>query len=204
MHNFSVVIETLQGAGAGPSCKLAQNTTESQKVSFLLNHELAAAVPHDGLSLWRTTAADMFVEQPKVIPRIGSDGTATVELTIGVDAMYTLTTVQGGFHGRATTAVPVSQPFALPYNETFDSYENDTLARFFTDQGGSFSVLTTHDTGSGVSVGSHAVKAGVLRQWTREPPGKNSWGGPKPSNPPPVTLIGGEDWQSYEACVDAR
>lgn len=203
VHNFSVVIETLQGAGVGPSCKLAQNTTESQKVSFSLNHELAAAVPHDGLSLWRTTAADLFVEQPKVIPSIGPDGTATVELTIGVDAMYTLTTVKGGFHGRAAAAVPVSQPFALPYSETFDSYENDTLARFFTDQGGSFSVSTTRGTASDVRVGNQVV-GGVLRQWTREPPGKNSWGGPKPSNPPPVTLTGGADWESYEACVDAR
>ena len=70
MHNFSVVIETLQGAGAGPSCKLAQNTTEPQTVSFSLSQELAAAVPPSGLSLWRTTAGALFVEQPKVLPSI--------------------------------------------------------------------------------------------------------------------------------------
>ena len=127
-----------------------------------------------------------------------------MELTIGVDAMYTLTTVQGGFHGRAAAEVPAAQAFALPYTESFDSYENDTLARFFTDQGGSFSVVKPDGAASGISGSRRAAGNGVLRQWTREPPGKNSWGGPKPSNPPPVTLVGGEDWQSYEACVDAR
>ena len=44
---------------------------------------------------------------------------------------------------------------------------------------------------------------GVLKQWVRERPGANSWGGPKPSNPPPLTLIGDVGWQAYETCIDA-
>ena len=61
MHNFSVVIETLQGAGAGPNCKLAQNTTESQTVSFSLSQELAAAVAQEAVGFTvRFGAAGMW------------------------------------------------------------------------------------------------------------------------------------------------
>ena len=190
IRNFSVVIETLQGAGAGPACKLAQNATQVQTVLVSLSPEMAKCVPDGGLALWRTTATAMFEEQRRVTPKKAEGGAMSVELTIEVDAMYTLTTVLSGFHGRAPTPAPPASRFPLPYSDAFESYLNDTVAKYFTDQGGSFAVQST-------SAG------GVLRQWTRERPGKNSWGGPKPSNPPPVTLIGGDEWSGYEACVDA-
>jgi hypothetical protein len=194
-HQFAVVIETLQGKGVGPACKLAQNTTTVQTVTITLAAALAPAVPAGGLALWRSVAAAMFVEQPRVIPRHGVDGTLSVVLTVQVDAMYTLTTVTTGHHGRAATAVPAAAPFALPFSDSFDGYANDTLAKYFTDQGGSFGVAT------GVAGGGGG--GGVLRQWTRERPGANRWGGPKPSNPPPVTLVGTPTWQPHQTCVDA-
>ena len=162
MHNFSVVIETLQGAGAGPNCKLAQNTTESQTVSFSLSQELAAAVPPSGLSLWRTTAGDLFVEQPKVLPSTRSDGTATVELTIGVDAMYTLTTVQEDFtterRGSASSAsICTTVHRAL------------TRMRMIRWHDSSLSCGQADGAASGIS-GSRRAGTGCCGR-TREPPG---------------------------------
>ena len=188
-NNFSVVIETLQGRGR---CQAPNNTTAPQSVLFHLAPELAALVPPDGLQLWRSTNETLFAKQAAVLPVKLAGGRLAVTLTIDVDAMYTLSTVTTAFHGHAATPIPGQQPLQLPYTDTFDSYTNDTMARYFTDEGGSFSVETDSAHGNG-----------VLKQWVRERPGANSWGGPKPSNPPPLTLIGDVGWQAYETCIDA-
>lgn len=191
--NFSIVLETLTGARAGPGCPATHNVTGNQTAAFALPAALASAVPSGCLRLWRTTRSSMFAEQPPVCPTRMADGSLAVSLDVGVDAMYTLTTVVTGAHGRAAIAPGRATEMPLPFSESFEAYENDTMARYFSDQGGSFSV-------SRPAPGANAV----YRQWVRQPPGTNSWGGPKPSNPPPTTLIGGASWHSYEACVDAN
>lgn len=183
--DFSVVIERLP-------C-----LTGSLPVTLTLANLGAAATKP--LSLWVTTETGWF--QKDVQELTVKDGAVTMELL--PQGIYSLTTVQTVKHGTFTDVpVPPAAPFALPYTDDFDSYANDTLPRFLSDQGGSFSVIK--DGGSGgvlrQMVSTQAIPTITYFPWTflrgclgaQAPidPAQNSW----VANQEPITLVGDGSW----------
>lgn len=134
--------------------------------------------PGDALFAWQTNSTDFFAQLPSVV--VAADG--TVAVTIGVQTMLTLTTVAGGKKGVPANAIPPSAPFPLPYEDDFSSYAEDAMARFFSDQFGSF-----------------AVRSGRLTQVAPTNPGNLAWSG----DADPFTIIGGVAWgdSAVEATV---
>jgi hypothetical protein len=120
----------------------------------------------------------MFSRLPDLT--VAPDG--TIALTIGVETMVTVTSVAGGKKGVPAAPIPASAPFSLPFADDFSSYAEDAMARFFSDQFGSF-----------------AVRSGRLTQVAPQNPGALAWSG----DADPFTLIGDVSWTdvSVEASV---
>lgn len=180
--HFSLIIETLEGK----CLRCAGQTSTSQTAAFQLAGGLEA--PAGALALWSTNETHQFVQQPDI--SVGSDG--SFKLTIEPDSMYTVSTLSNGQSHGVHAPAPPSAPFPNPYTDTFDSYANDTMAKYLSDEGGSFAVFKDSSSGGG-----------VLRQVVVEPPGPNQW---IPS-PDPLTLVGGAEgqaWTSYNVTIVAR
>jgi hypothetical protein len=95
------------------------------------------AGPGATLRVWGTNATAQFVRLPDVA--VAADGSFVV--SIGRDAMVTVTTLDTGAHGGfPSSPIPASAPFPLPYADDFSGYAEDALARYFSDQAGSFAV----------------------------------------------------------------
>lgn len=177
MSEVTIVVETLEG-----KCLRCPGTsTQAQTLQIKLMGGLPSTKP---LRLWTTNQTHQFKSMGAITPTSG-----TITLEVAPDSMYTLTTLEIGAHGAHDTPPP-SAPFPLPYMEDFNSYANDTLARYFSDQGGSFSVF--RDPGN--------ASNGVLRQVVVDDPGANGW----IRNPLPVSLIGGINASNYTVRVTAR
>ena len=162
----TVVVESLQG-----KCLRADGVASvDQNVTFLLS---GGGLPGPGASLacWRTTRDAFFVQQPDA--PVAADGTVTFFLP--ADSIMTLSTERSAARG-ATSAVPASAPFPLPYEDTFDSYDpaRDATARFFADVGGSW-----------------AVRNGSLTQTVGEAPNANQW---DIATGPPFSYLGDPTW----------
>ncbi len=105
-------------------------TGEKRKVRVAVGTGLKAGTVH----VWKSTAAEQFVEQPPLALREGA-----VELGLDADAIYTLTSTAGqrkGSHG----VPPARTPFPFPYAEDFEGYRPGDTPRFFADQKGTFEV----------------------------------------------------------------
>ena len=141
---------------------------------------LAGGFPGAGTQLqaWRTTRDAQFVRLADV--PVGADGSFTVDLP--VDSITTFSTVtgasKGGFPG---TPIPPAAPWALPYVEDFATYPEDAMAKYFSDQGGSW-----------------AVRGGLLTMVAERDPGANAWA----PNPDPLSQIGEETWGDYYVQAD--
>lgn len=162
--DYSVILDFLQAP------------TQRLELSF-------SNLPRRTLAVWQTNETDQFVKSATLIPEVNG----SVFLTATHGSIYTVTTLTTPTKGDFPN-VPPSQPFPLPYTDTFDSYGNDTMARYFADQGGSFSVLT--QLGGG----------GVLAQVVPHKPGPNAW----INDPDPVTLIGDLTWSNVSVFAQAR
>ncbi|XP_048249500.1 galactocerebrosidase-like isoform X1 [Haliotis rufescens] len=81
-----------------------------------------------------------------------------VSLQVGLDEIYTLTTLNTGRKGDYGTPPPY-RPFQLPYTEDFESYENHAEPLLMAQQNGAFEVVHIDAT-----VGN------VMRQMVLEPP----------------------------------
>ena len=118
---------------------------------------LAGGFPAAGtvLQAWRTTREAYFVRIDDV--PVGADGSFTVQLPI--DSITTYSTVTGATHGAfPASPIPAPAPWALPYADDFSSYAEDAMARYFSDQGGSW-----------------AVRGGALTMVAERDPGANAW-----------------------------
>jgi hypothetical protein len=119
-----------------------------------------------------------------------------VLIDVEYGSIYTITTLTTPAKGNHT-GVPPSAPFPLPYSDAFDVgassryTHNDSLPRFFADQGGSFSVIVPPGNSNG---------DGVLAQMAPKRPGPNAW----INDPDPVTLIGDLTWANVSVSVRAR
>ena len=86
--------------------------------------------------VWQTTADASFVELPEI--EVGIDG--SFEVTVGADSIVTISTESSARHGSFDLPVPNPVPFPIPYADSFDEYAFDAMAKYFSDQGGSWSV----------------------------------------------------------------
>ena len=105
--------------------------------------DLAAGLKAGPVHVWKSTAAEQFVEQvPPLAPRDDS-----LELELEADAIYTFTSTTGQRKGSYGTP-PARKPFPFPYEEDFESYQPGDTARYFSDQKGTFEVSRRPDGGA--------------------------------------------------------
>jgi hypothetical protein len=164
---LSIVIETLYNN----DCQ-ARNYSD---YSITFNLKAGTNLPGPGtvFQVWMTTSEAYFVRQTDVT--VAADGSLTVQ--VPADAMVTVSTTTGAQRGDfPSSPIPESQPFPIPYSDDFSSYPYDAMAKYFSDQGGSW-----------------AVRNGSLVQVAPANPGPNGWA----ANPDPLTQIGGESWTDY-------
>eukprot|EP00035_Acanthoeca_spectabilis_P008069 m.148054 g.148054 ORF g.148054 m.148054 type:complete len:699 (+) comp14201_c0_seq3:694-2790(+) len=151
-----------------------------------------AHLPVMPLAVWQTNETNQFELTATLTPTENG----TVFLTAQEGSIYTITTLRSPRKGNYT-GVPPSTPCPRNYADNFDNYTtNDTLARFFADQGGSFAVIQQTD---GAEAGASSG-GGVLAQMAPIKAGPNAW----INDPDPVTLIGDATWDDITVAVAAR
>ena len=171
LSGLTVIIET----SADTSC-LRRNLSH-----FSLTFTTRGGLPGPGTTLfvWSSTQDELFVQLAPLV--IAAD--SSFSLTVAPDSITTVSTTAGARHGGfPDSPVPAQLPWSLPYSEDFSesAYAYDSMARFFADQAGSWS-----------------VRNGSLTQV--------SWGQPIAwaPNGDPLSIVGSEDWVDYAVSVTA-
>jgi galactosylceramidase len=161
LSEVSIIVQTLVGDCL--RCKGPSPVPLAQNITFVLSN----MGPRAGsvLQVWKTTKSSQFMQQPSIT--VAADNSFSI--FIDVDEMITITTLTTLNHGTFADPIPVDRQFPLPYSDDFNSYEYDTLARYFSDQAGSF-----------------AARNGSLVQVVPIDPGPNAW----VPNLDPITLVG--------------
>lgn len=167
---MTLILETFSQTGR---CQ-TDSVADSQTITFTL----AGGLPGPGTSLflWSTNETSQFIALPNVV--VDANGQFTI--TIPAETMLTVTTVSGGRKGTPAAPIPPSADFPLPYADDFSGYVYDAMARFFSDQFGSF-----------------AVRNGQLAQVSPMSPGADEWS----RSTDPFTIIGGLNWLNVTAAV---
>ncbi len=164
--DYSVIIET-------------KNATKPQTVRFLLK----GGMPRKQLCVWRSTADSEFERLTDITPSHGQ-----FELTALPGAVYSLSTTTGQQKGTFAD-VPGSQPFPLPYADSFDAYGQPAkwgyLPHYTADIIGCFELAErpTHD-------------GQCLRQTVGQ--AANSWA-PDWNY---YTILGDSAWNDYDVSAD--
>jgi hypothetical protein len=145
-NDYTIIIETMRVENSAP-------TTLSFQFPSTLAVDSSTGVPK--LQLWVSREGDVF-RHNGTVPSVywsathghhashsqdgatvggATVGGATVTLTVPADEIWTLTTTAGQQKGSASATIPANTPFSalLPYSENFDSYQEDTLPRYFSD-----------------------------------------------------------------------
>ena len=159
--DYSIVVETSDALAA-------------QAVTFHLTNGLSTGP----ITIWETTQTNQFVNVGQVTPVNGTFG-----YIFQPDAIYSLTTTTGQSKGSAVPAPPA--PFPLPYKDNFESYAPGATPKYFSDQAGTFEVVTRAD-GNGQSLRQVLPQDGI--RWTSE------W--------QPYSLIGDASWADYDVSAD--
>jgi len=233
VEDFSIVLETLQGQcfyHAG--CFHTHEATEPQRFRLKLGEDgskmAALAAKRGTLEVWATNKTHHFRRQPDAILR--HDG--SIELTVGVDAIVTVTTLrkatrsgdreeaaggggaQVGLLGRRAQTggekvPPVHAGFPLPFVETFDEHEGLRDPPYFADQGGAFELRAEEDSGSPGRNGSlRSAGDGKLQRFQKNMVLEQQVLRPPIAwigrSPEPFTLVGGVNWTDMTAQVNVR
>jgi len=138
-----------------------------------LRLKIGAGLKSGPVHLWKSTAAQQFVEQSPLALNDGS-----LEVPLEADAIYTFTSTTGqqkGSHG----APPPRKPFPLPFVEDFESYRPGDTPRYFSDQKGTFEVCRWPN--GGLCLAQVVPDQGIL------------WGGNQMLKP--HTLFGDTEWR---------
>jgi hypothetical protein len=159
--DYSIVVETSDAAAA-------------QSVTFRLTNGLSTAP----VTIWETTQINQFVNLGQVTPANGTFG-----YIFQPGAIYSLTTTTGQSKGGATPPPPAA--FPLPYKDSFEKYSPGATPKYFSDQAGTFEVVTRAD-GQGQSLRQISQQTGI--RWTSE------W--------QPYSLIGDASWADYDVSAD--
>ena len=177
--DVSVVLET-------------SNETKLVAVTLRLLHLPAGT---EALHAWRTTNESYFAQQADV--PVSSSG--DVSLVLEPRAVYTLTTTSGQ-GAPAPTPIAASASFPQHYADDFNAYSDESVVKFFTDEGGSWnSCPAPARLGGGMSF------CQVVRQrpieWRPHSSDPSTWIGasescPSHSHPPPCSAA------NYTVSVD--
>ncbi len=164
--DYSVIVET-------------KNATQPQTVHFRLKGDM----PRKRLCVWRSTADSEFERLADIVPSHGQ-----FALTALPGAVYSLSTTTGQQKGTFAD-VPGSQPFPLPYADSFDTYGQPArwgyLPHYTADIIGCFE-LAERPTNDGQ----------CLRQTVGQ--AANSWA-PDWNY---YTILGDSAWNDYEVSAD--
>lgn len=112
------------------------------------------------LNVWNSSLrfdgqeSPLFIKQDLVKVVNGS-----IYLTLNVDEVITLTTLDKGFKGHHPDPPP-AKPFPLPFSENFDGFKEHEEASYFAQQLGSFEVMNSGEA-------DHKM---VMRQMVQEEP----------------------------------
>lgn len=156
-----------------------KDADREQRVHF----DVSALITNRDLTVWRSTADDVFARQPDARVRKG-----LLQLDLEPNAVYSVSTTTGQRKGEYED-IPPSAPFPYPYGEDFTGYDvpalHGMLPRYTADISGAFEVAVDDD-------GPH------LRQAVTAP--TISWA----PDWHPYTIFGDQDWSDYEVSVDIR
>ncbi|CAG5133965.1 unnamed protein product, partial [Candidula unifasciata] len=137
--DLTIIIETMTHAHS--HCvysRIPAYTVLPQNITIVLGGRFASVsklyVWYSQLS-FNSTLDSMFVNKGAVEVVNGS-----VQLSLGLDEMYTLTTVSTGLKGSYPPP-PESRPFPLPYSDDFEGYSLHQEPSNLAQQLGSFEVL---------------------------------------------------------------
>ena len=155
---YSVIIET--GDAKTP-----------QTLAFHVSGGLSTGTVH----VWRSNARSQFERQDDVaLP----GNSFTVKLEPG--SIYSLTTTTGQHKGK--TEIPPSAEFPMPYRDDFEGSTAGGMAKYFSDQSGTFEVAER--PGGGKCLRQTIAQRGI--DWDHYP------------TPNPYTIIGSAKWRNYE------
>ena len=122
-QDLTIIIETVTAA-------------EPQALSLRLAGKLARI---SALHAWTTVEGAVF-QHGADVPVV--KGVVTV--TVPPNAVWTLSTTTGQAKGTGSP-IPTQTAFPMPYKDDFESYPEDTLAKYFSDLHGSYAVFTAAD-----------------------------------------------------------
>ena len=164
--NYSLMIET-------------KDATGPQQVEF----RVGGGLPQGKLCVWRSNAAQQFVEQAAVMPE---DGRFTLQLE--PNSVYSLSTTTGQQKGEFDD-IPEPAAFPFPYRDDFESYSPHAtygyLPRYMADIEEAFELVARPD-------GQGSCLRQVVPRWPL------SWA---PSWQP-YTIVGDDQWHDYEVSAD--
>ncbi|MBZ5669558.1 MAG: galactosylceramidase [Acidobacteriia bacterium] len=162
--DYTIIIETIDASA-------------SQTVSIQVTGGLSNGIVH----VWRTNRRSQFVKLADVIPVDGR-----FEVSVDPDSIYSLTSTAG--QGKGTTRGPGPSAFPISYRDDFESYTLGSTPRYFSDQGGIFSVAACSQRSS-KCLRQVMPQRGI--DWHYHP------------TPEPETVLGDMDWADYQVSVDA-
>jgi galactosylceramidase len=164
--DYSVIIET-------------SNAQTDQNVTFKISGGLSTGK----LCVWRSSAAEQFVQQANLTPRNG-----TFTITLEPESVYSISTTTGQKKGTFDH-IPPERSFPFPYFDTFDEYTQPQqfgwLPHYTADISGVFELSRRPDN-AGICL--RQVLDKKAQCWAPE------W--------MPYTIIGDRDWTDYEVSAD--
>ena len=100
---------------------------------FQLNFTTVSPLPGPGtvLYVWRTTQADYFVRDATTLT---IDQNGHFSINIQTDSIVTISTEARATHGSFPDPPPTAAAWPLPYADNFDTYADDAMAKYFSDQ----------------------------------------------------------------------
>ena len=205
--DFSIVLEKVAG-GASSACARGSNPASSpraENVTLQFGGALLAALTGSGggaskaLAVWKSALASSNDEganppEDQVFQRlpaplsVGADGTAT--LLVGVDELFTITTLTAG--GKGAKAIAPAAPFPVPYAQPYDDESVGAPPRYWYTQMGAFEVQPSPD--------GDAARGHVMRQVS--PVWPVEW---QPSLEGPTSFFGPSDFGAdLQVSLDVR
>ncbi|XP_002734950.1 galactocerebrosidase-like [Saccoglossus kowalevskii] len=183
--DLTVVIETMSHDHS--ICvrpPLPKYTVDKQNATFQLKGSFAGITE---LFVWYTKLGfngdpSKFFEKQTPIKVVNG----TFSLLLGVDELYTLTTLSVGHKGQYPNS-PASEPFPLPYSDDFEKYAEFSEADYFADQSGVFEIRQSNDLEHGK----------VMRQVVPQRP--VVWCNDSDS---PTSIIGNHNWTNVNVSSD--
>ena len=179
--DYTVIIETMSNipydqANANVNAKDDDAPVPPCRVKFNVKN-LSSGRVH----VWRSNKSAQFKRLPDISPKNGS-----FEMTLDGNCVYTLTTTKG--QRKGSHKIPKDSPFPFPFADDFEKYAPGKMARYFSDQEGTFAVAKRED-GRGKCLRQIVPKKGIPWFVVVESP----W-----------TIVGDKAWKNYEVSVDTR